>query len=112
MIGEEFVSRKPVTLGKVKEILKERKKEKDLTYEQDQAYKYASTFSKLTMKQQEKLFSELIGIDTINEGLAVKIIDILPPEIEIMKLIPTKEDAVTEEDLKKAFEIVSKYVKK
>jgi len=99
-------------LGEVKELLKERKKEKELTYEQEQAYKYASTFAKLTKKQREKLFAELIQIDSITDELAIKIVDIMPAEIEIMKLIPGKEDEVKEDDLEKAFELVKKYIKK
>lgn len=109
MIGEEFVGRKPITLVGVKNILKKRKKEKELTYEQEQTYKYASIFAKLTNKQCEKLYSELIALESINEKLATKIIDLLPAEMEIMKLIPEKKEEVKDEDLAKALELVRKY---
>jgi len=111
MIGKEFISKKPVSLVEVKAMLKEKKKDKELSYEQDQTLKYASSFAKLTDKQREKVFNELIEIDTINENIAVKILDTLPAELEIMKLIPSKEDGVSDEDLAKAFEKISKYVK-
>ncbi len=112
MIGEEHISRKPIALIDVKEILKERKKEKDLTYEQEQAVKYANAFAKLTSKQSEKLFKELMDLETINEKLAIKICDLLPAELETMKLVPDKNEGVSEEDLKKAFELVSALKKK
>jgi len=112
MIGEEQISRKPIALIEVKEMLKARKKEKELTYEQDQAVKYASTFAKLTSKQSGKLFKELMELETINEKLAIKICDLLPAELETMKLVPDKSEGVSEEDLKQAFELVSKLKKK
>ena len=112
MIGEEFLGRKPVTLSKVKNILKERKKEKEFTYEQEQTFKYASTFAKLSEKKEEKLFAELLKLETITEPFAVKIVDLVPAEMEIMKLIPEKKEDVNEEDLKKALELVRKYSSK
>jgi len=112
MIGEEFIGRKPVTLAEVKQLLKARKKDKELTYEQDQTYKYASTFAKLTLKQREKLFSELMKLETMNEALAVKILDLLPKDIEVIKLLPEKSEGVSEEDLAKALEIIQKYAVK
>ena len=112
MIGEEFISRKPATLVEVKELLKARKKEKELTYEQEQTYKYASAFAKITLKQREKLFSELVKLDTVSDVLAVKIIDLMPGEIEAIKLIPDKSEGASEENLAKALEIIRKYIKK
>jgi len=109
MIGEELLSRKPVTLSKVKNILKKRKEESELTYEQEETLKYASAFCKVTKKQRDKIMEELLKLETINEELAVKIIDLLPQEIEIMKILPEKKSEVKEEDLVAALEIVKKY---
>ncbi len=111
MIGEEFIGKKPVTLVDVKRILKERKKEKELTYEQERAYSYARTFAKLTQKRKERLASELAELETIDKETACKILDIMPAEIEIMKLVPGDKKDISEEDLKKALEIIKKYVK-
>ncbi|MEM0360041.1 MAG: DNA-directed RNA polymerase subunit F [Candidatus Diapherotrites archaeon] len=113
MIGEEFVSRKPVSLVEVKAILKARKREdKEPTYEQEQAAKYAATFAKLTDKQREKIYEELKAISSLDEKNIVKIIDIMPSEMEIMKITVDKKEGVTEEDMAKALEIVRKYVSK
>ena len=111
MIGEEFISRKPVSLIEIKKLLKARKKDKELSYEQGQTYKYVSAFSKLTEKQHKKLFGELVQLETISDGTAMKILNIMPKEIEIIRLIPEKSDGVSEEDLAKALEAVGKYVK-
>lgn len=112
MIGEELIERKPVSLPEVRAILRERKREKELTYEQEQAYKYSRVFSKITKRKRKRLFKKLIELDSINERIATKILDIMPWEPEIMKLIPLKDENVKEEDLKKAFEIIKKYAKK
>ncbi|MCX6802819.1 MAG: DNA-directed RNA polymerase subunit F [Candidatus Diapherotrites archaeon] len=113
MIGEEFVSRKPVTLVEVKAILKERKREdKEPTYEQDQANKYVGNFAKLTDKQREKVFEELKALESLDEKSIVKIMDVMPSEIEIMKISVEKKEGLKEEDLVKALEIIKKYVAK
>jgi len=109
MIGEKTVEEKPITMHRVKELLKERKKEKELTYEQDQTYKYASTFSKLPNAKTQKLLEELKKLESISEELAIKFVDTMPMEEEVIKLIPDKKDEVSEEDLKAALELIKKF---
>jgi len=111
MIGDEIISSKKITLTEVKELMKTRKKEKELTYEQDLTQKYAKNFSKLTEKQAQKLFEELIKLESVDEELAAKLVDVLPAETELIKLAPLKESTVTQEDLTQALELVKKYVK-
>ena len=109
MIGEQILSKKPITLSKAKNLLEKRKEASEPTYEQEEALKYAKTFSKVTKKQRDKIMEELLKLETIDEELAVKIIDILPHDIEVMKILPEKKAAVKEEDLAAALEIVKKY---
>lgn len=109
MIGEEVILRKPITLSKAKNLLAKRKELSEPIYEQEEALKYAKTFSKVTKKQRDKIMEELLKLETINEELAVKIIDILPKELEIIKLLPEKKENVSEEDLAKAIEIIAKH---
>ena len=111
MIGEEILEKKPITLVEVKAILAERKKENELSYEQDIALKYAKRFSKLTEKQLKKIKEELKGIKGLSEEIMVKIIDILPDKKEILELLIPKESELKEEDLKKILEITKKYVR-
>ncbi|MCD6478460.1 MAG: hypothetical protein J7L44_01075 [Candidatus Diapherotrites archaeon] len=109
MIGEQILSKKPITLSKAKNLLEKRKESSEPSYEQEEALKYAKMFCKVTKKQRDKIMEELLKLETINEELAVKIIDILPQEIEVMKILPEKKDDVKEEDLVAALEIVKKY---
>ncbi len=112
MIGEKMVEEKPITLFQVKELLKARKKEKELTYEQDQTYKYASTFSKLPKAKTAKLLGELEKLETISEELAIKLVDVMPTEEETINLFREKKDEVSEEDLKAALELLKKFAPK
>ena len=112
MIGEEMLGKKPVTLAKMKEILSAKKKDKELNYEQDIALKYAKKFSKTTPKETEKIKEDLSKIESLNDELRVKIIDLLPTKKEMLELMISKEAAVPEEDLAKILEITNKYRKK
>ncbi len=109
MIGEKTLEEKPITMQEVKELLKERKKEKDLTYEQDLTLKYASTFTKLPKAKTQKLLEELKKLETLPEELAIKLVDLMPTKEEVIKIIPGKKDEVSEEDLKAALELIKKF---
>lgn len=111
MIGEKILKKRHVSINEVKELLTKRKAEKELTYEQDTSLKYAKNFSKLTEKQSKKIYAELMEIKGMTERLAIKIIDILPKDIEVMKILPLKEEEITNEALTTALEIVKKYRK-
>lgn len=110
MIGKELLSKKPIGLVNVQAMLKERKSEKDLSYEQKLTYEYSKKFSKLTPAKHKKIMKELQALESISEDLAVKIADVLPDSMVLMNLIANKQDA-KEEDLKKALEIVKGYLK-
>jgi DNA-directed RNA polymerase subunit F len=111
MIGEELIEEKPVSLAKVKGILSERKKDKELNYEQDIALKYAKKFAKTTPKQTEKLEAELSAIKSLTPELITKIIDVLPSQKEVMEMLVPKNADIPEEDLAKALELTKKYSK-
>jgi DNA-directed RNA polymerase subunit F len=111
MIGEKIIERKNICLAEIEKLLSERKKEKELTYEQETSLKYAKNFSKISVKEAQKIYEELMKLDGMTDRLAVKIIDIMPKHIEIMKNLPLKEEEVKEETLMQAFEIIKKYLK-
>jgi DNA-directed RNA polymerase subunit F len=110
MIGKEIIDKKPVSLVKIKEILKERNKEGELTYEQKTTYDYVKKFAKLTAAKQKKLLADLQSIEGIEEAFALKISDVLPDNLEVLKLMAHKNSKASEDDLKKAFDVVKKYI--
>ena len=109
MIGDKILERKVLTLTEAKDILAERKKDKELTYEQDMTLKYAKTFSKLTPKKAEKLLSELMKLEGMTEELAVKVADILPTEKEVFRLLLPKDTELSDETIAQAMELAKKY---
>lgn len=111
MIGEKMLGKKPVNLTEVKQLLAERKREKDLSYEQDITLKYAKKFSKLTLSQAQKLESELKKIEGLNDELIVKIMDILPGKKETLQLVIPKETVLNEASMQKILDLCKRYRK-
>jgi DNA-directed RNA polymerase subunit F len=113
MIGKENLGQKPVTLVTVKEILKERNADADteLSYEQKTAFDYSKKFAKLTKAKHEKILAELKAIEGLEEDFAVKLIDVMPEDFEVVKVLAHKSSKASEDDLKQAFEVVKKYLK-
>lgn len=111
MIGERFINQKPVNLAEVKQLLADRKKEKDLTYEQDITLKFAKKFSKLSLVNAKKLQVELEKIEGLDPETVTKIIDILPDKKEKLQLLIVKETVLNEVDLQKILFLCKKYRK-
>jgi len=111
-MDEKVLSSKPVSLVKVKEMLKELSKEGELTYEQSLTLKYADKFSKISRTKIEKLIEELMKTDEMTEGLAIKIADLLPQNEEILSLIIGKNIKISDEDLQKMVNLVKSYYTK
>jgi len=111
MIGKKVLESRSVPLSEVTELLKERKKEsKELTYEQDLTLKYVKKFGKLTPSKTTKILKELAEIQGLSEDFRVKISDILPKEIETLRLLVPRNQTVPEETLKQILDIVKKYL--
>lgn len=110
MIGKELLSKKPVSLAHVKELLSSRDySTKESTYEQTQTLDYATKFAKLSNDKAESLFNNLLNLDGMTEELAVKIVDFLPEDLEAMKLLLSKPGAVSDSVLSEALELAKKH---
>ena len=108
MIGEKILEQRPASLKEVEGLLVERKKEKELTYEQDLTLKYAKKFSKLTDAKYKKLVKDLSSVEGLTDDLIVKIIDLVPADKHILNLLFEKHD-VSDDITKQILEILSKY---
>ena len=111
MIGKRLISMRNAPLYEVKEILSERNKEGELTYEQTQAFDYSKKFSKITPAKGGKLIEDLRAIEGIDDDFVIKAVDVMPADLETARLIPYKGATVSEDALKKVVEAVSKYAK-
>lgn len=109
MLEQKILETKPVTLVEVKELLKERAKAGELTYEQTLTSKYVAKFAKLTQAKANKLQNELNSINGMTEDLAIKIIDILPTEMEVLELLIPKNSSIKKEGFQPILDIVKKF---
>ena len=111
MMESKVLSMKPVSLHEVKEVLKGRKAEKELNYEQELTMKYVDKFAKLTEKQTADLLAALkeIGFLKEQELLRYEIANVVPTRIEQLQLIVPKTITATEEELKAVVELTKKF---
>jgi len=112
MIGKRTNSTEPISLSDVKEILANRKKEGELSYEQNLTYEHCKKFSKNTPKKTAELVTELMQLEKLDKEHAIALADIMPEKTEEVKLIFAKEHFVLgDEDLSVIIEVLNKFRK-
>ena len=77
---------KYIPLAKAKELLSNASKERELTDVQASALKHLAKFSKVSEEKAAKLQKELVSLG-LEEMLAVKVIDIMPANIDELRSI-------------------------
>lgn len=109
MIGKEQKSSRELPLPNVLEMLEERKKGGELGYEQQLAYNHAKKFAAISAKSAEKMEEELMALE-ISRKLSVKIIDIMPVNMDQLKqIVIIEKKPLSEETLKGIIAVVEKY---
>ena len=112
MIGKKLVREIPIPLTEVKEIIEKRKKEGELSYEQNLTLEYCKKFTHLKKKEAESLIKELVQLDKIEEPHAVMLANLLPVKAEDLSLIFSKEHfLLSGEELNSILDILNKYRK-
>jgi len=112
----DVLGEKPVTLPEVAEILKEKEGEYtgravELIYSQRKALDHASKFSKVKSKDAEEMVSKLSALDlTLGADRIVKIVDLMPKNVDDIRAIFAKERfKYTEDEIKKIIDVVDQY---
>ena len=107
---------RPVTLTEVKAILqayeKEAKKDdREMLYEQAKSKDYADKFAVLSIKDVKELRDKLAGLGLeLSEERIVKIIDLLPEDVDDVRAIFAKERfKYTEEEINQVVDLVKQY---
>lgn len=100
-----------VPLAEVKVILEDEASQRELSAEQKYALEHAQRFSRLDDKKAKKLIGELMKeIEGLSETLAVKIADLMPEDVEDLRVIFAKERSQPQKkDFEKILSIVEKY---
>lgn len=115
MIVKQIISEEILTLGEVRDMLEEVKKEretesKELGYELRKAISHAEIFSRLDAKKSRELMDELLKLEKMKPEIAVRIADILPMSNDEIRSIYAKERyTLSEPELKQILELVTKY---
>ena len=108
MIGKKTLESKPIPAAKVKEILEEFSEKHELSYEQYLTLDHATNLNKLSLEDTEKLIEELEAY--VDYKQAVRIADIVPKDMDDLRLIFAKErNAPSNDEMKEILEILEKY---
>jgi len=111
MIGKRVIASKDVTLSEVSEILS-KVQEEDLGFEQSKTFGYSQKFAKLSKGESDSMTKELMESDKVTRAKAVKIIDLMPQNIEEIRAIFSKETfSLSDEEISGIVELVKKYMK-
>ncbi len=100
MSPKEIISKKPVTLSTVKEILKQREEEGEHSFIQKVTLDYVTKFSKLSAEDAEKLVNELHEKFEIDYDIATQIVNSMPTTIHDLRIfLPEKAKRKESSDL-------------
>ena len=105
------ISSSPITSAESLDILKKRKKEGELGYEQDITLELLKKTVKLSLKDSKKLKQELESLGFLKDWMIAKIVDILPAtEEEAKALFEKYKTGLKKAEFQKIAELVSKYI--
>ena len=112
MIGKKLISEQAMSLAEAQAIIEKRKKEGELSYEQNLTLEYCKKFSKLNKKEVSSLIKELTSLEKVSEKHAIVLVDLLPKNENELRLIFAKEHFILSEgELKNILDVLAKYRK-
>lgn len=108
----EIKNEQPVAAAIVKKLLSKREKEKELGYEQKVTLDHLKKFCDFSEKASEDLVEELKGIEKLNDKQIVNIVNLLPQDLDELRLIFANERIdLSDGDKKKILDAVKKATK-
>ncbi|MBU1197808.1 RNA polymerase Rpb4 family protein [Candidatus Micrarchaeota archaeon] len=108
----EQLNEKYITLSEAKDLLEKRKKDSELSYEQQNALDYLEKFAKLSKTESEKMKKELEGLGILTDKQIVYLINIVPQKEDTVKAILSQEKLeLNGEQVKTVLKVCKKYVK-
>ena len=100
-----------VSLAEALKLLEKETEKRELGYEQKLAFAHAQQFSRLKLEESEKLKSELMKMEYMNEPLAYKIVEVLPNHPDDIRVIFSKErHTLVPAEIEAILEAVRKYL--
>jgi DNA-directed RNA polymerase subunit F len=108
----DITAEEDVSTHDAKRILDERKKERDLVYDQKICLEYLEKVATLSQGQVKNLMEELAAVSILKPRYVSLIISMMPDTEEEVEMLFSKERTnLKKEEIKKIVEIVKKYKK-
>ncbi len=109
----EVLNKEPLTISEAMGILQARSEESELSYWQRVAFEHAMQNARIEPEESRKIVKELIKKHKISKLSAFTIANILPPSIEELKDLLSKEPKIlTDQDIKDIYDIIKPFVDK
>lgn len=110
MIGKNVIKKEEIPGVAVKETLEEFSQEYELNYEQNVTLNHLARFPRFSAEDTEKIIEELTDKLALRRKVAVHIVDLIPKDIDDLRLIFAKEPKqVTKEEMEQILEILNQY---
>ena len=109
-VDVEIIEQKPVTMAEVNRMLENAKKNKELNFRADKVYKYIAEFTDAKKSDVGKLYEKLkaLNISKLRDRHIAKIIDIMPGDVESLKIIFSGEStSLKQDEMKQILEALS-----
>ena len=110
MTNIELINEVPLTMAELKEKLEDiKKRDKEISERAQKTLDYLNKFAKLKDKEALKLKEDILklNIPRLKEKQVIKIIDVMPKDIESLKLIFSADNVtIKQEDLQKILELL------
>ncbi|MBS3107453.1 hypothetical protein J4468_00915 [Candidatus Woesearchaeota archaeon] len=103
----KILEERPISMVEVKSALDKSKKDNELNFRALKASEYMNAFVKLKPKEYKELYDkiEALAIPRLKDKHIIKILDIMPQEIESMKALFINDTVtVKQDDLKRILE--------
>ncbi|HLC76851.1 MAG TPA: hypothetical protein VJH04_01465 [archaeon] len=101
-----------VSVHEAKRLLDERKKDRDLVYDQKICFEYLEKTATLTPAQVKNITEELTGISILKPRYVALVLSMMPDtEEEVETLFSKERTNLKKEEIKKIVEIVKKFKK-
>ena len=118
MIGKNVIDSKPISISEAKEILLKQVEEKtdendeldghQFTYEQNLTIDYVTKFAVLSADDARELRGKLEEL--VTPAQAVKVVDMMPEDLDDLRVIFAKERGIVETDtLEAVLDLVDQY---
>ena len=106
----EILEERIITNEEAREILENRAKEGEMTYEQKKSLEILRKFKKIDEKKARQLFEELKKNKKLREFQIVQIVNLLPEDNDDLRTILQKDySLLSEDEVKQILELVKKF---